>query len=420
MQPHLSLIGQKMSRLTGVRAIMKDIVETLQSDSGKWINLSPGNPLILPEIEAMWREYTATLLASADFGEVVGRYGASQGHTPLIDAVVEFFNSHYGWGITRRNVLITPGSQSIYFYAANCFGGLDERGQNRKIVLPLSPDYTGYGGVTLADDTLQAYKPAIDIVAPHRFKYRPDFDQLKVDETTGAVLFSRPANPTGNILTDEEVKRIVDVAAARNVPVLIDSAYATPFPDLAFTAMTPVFAENVIHCLSLSKAGLPGERVGIAIGDERNIEALECFQTNATIHSSRFGQALAAQAINSGELARLSANVIKPFYQHKAKVLTAAFDREMSNDIPWHLHQAEGAIFAWLWLKDLPITDKELYQLIKKEHVFVVPGEPFFPGLNEDWPHKQQCLRISLTATEEELEMGAAIIARVVKQVYGG
>ncbi len=420
MQPHLSLIGQKMSQLTGVRAIMKDIIETLQSEPGKWTNLSAGNPLILPEVEAMWREYTQTLLAGPDFGEVVGRYGASQGYMPLIDAVVDWFNTHYHWGITRRNVLITPGSQALYFYAANCFGGYDAEGQLRKIVLPLSPDYTGYGGVTLTTESLHAYKPAIDIVAPHRFKYRPDFDQLHIDETTGAVLFSRPGNPTGNVLTDTEVQRIVDLAAAHNVPVLIDSAYALPFPNLVFTEMTPVFGENVLHCMSLSKVGLPGERVGIAIGDERNIHALECFQANAAIHSSRYGQALAAQAINSGELARLSETVIKPHYQHKAEILTAALDREMPDDVPWYLHKAEGAIFAWLWLNDLPISDKQLYQEIKKEHVIVVPGASFFPGLNEDWPHKQQCLRISLTATEEELQAGAAAIARAVKRVYGG
>lgn len=420
MQPHLSLIGQKMSQLTGVRAIMKDIVETLQSEPGKWTNLSAGNPLILPEVEAMWREYTQTLLAGPDFGEVVGRYGASQGYMPLIDAVVDWFNTHYQWGITRRNVLITPGSQALYFYAANCFGGYDAEGQLRKIVLPLSPDYTGYGGVTLTTESLHAYKPAIDIVAPHRFKYRPDFDQLHIDETTGAVLFSRPGNPTGNVLTDTEVQRIVDLAAAHNVPVLIDSAYALPFPNLVFTEMTPVFGENVLHCMSLSKAGLPGERVGIAIGDERNIHALECFQANAAIHSSRYGQALAALAINSGELARLSETVIKPHYQHKAEILTAALDREMPDDVPWYLHKAEGAIFAWLWLKDLPISDKQLYQEIKKEHVIVVPGASFFPGLNEDWPHKEQCLRISLTASEEELQAGAAAIARVVQRVYGG
>ncbi len=418
MQPHLSQIGQKMSQLTGVRAIMKDIIETLRSEPGKWVNLSAGNPLILPEVEAMWRDYTQQLLAGPHFGEVVGRYGASQGYEPLIEAVVDWFNSHYGWGITRRNVLITPGSQSLYFYAANCLGGVDADGALRKIVLPLSPDYTGYGGVTLNAETLRAYKPTIDIIAPHRFKYRPDFAQMQIDGTTGAVLFSRPCNPTGNVISDAETQQIVDLAAQHNVPVFIDSAYALPFPNLVFTEMTPVFGENVVHCLSLSKVGLPGERVGIAIGDERNIHALECFQANASIHSSRYGQALAAQAISSGELARLSLSVIKPHYQRKAALLTAAFDREMPHDVPWYLHKAEGAIFAWLWLKDLPMTDWDVYRKIKQEHVIVVPGSPFFPGLNEDWPHKQQCLRISLTASEEDLEAGAAAIARVVKKVY--
>lgn len=419
MQPRLSRIGQKMSRLTGVRAIMKDIIETMGSSSGQWINLSPGNPLILPEVEAMWREYTAKLLAGKEFGEVVGRYGTSQGYMPLIDAIVDFFNKHYGWGIARKNVLITPGSQALYFYAANCFGGPDAKGVSRKIVLPLSPDYTGYGGVTLDDDTLVAYKPTIDITAAHRFKYRPDFDRLHLDSGVGAVLFSRPANPTGNVLTDDEVRGIVNAAAKHDVPVLIDSAYAAPFPNLVFMKMTPIYGPNVIHCMSLSKAGLPGERVGVAIGDEKYIEALECFQTNSGIHSSRFGQALAAQAIASGDLLRVSDTVIRPFYQRKAKLLTEAFERHLPDAVPWYLHEAEGAIFAWLWLQDLPISDKELYQRIKRHRVFVVPGEPFFPGLNEDWPHKRQCLRISLTATEHELEKGADVIGQVVREVYG-
>lgn len=419
MQPHLSRFGDKMSQLTGVRAIMKDIIETMRS-GGQWVNLSPGNPLILPEVEAMWRDYTAKLLASKDFGEVVGRYGASQGYSPLIEAVVKFFNANYNWGISAENVLITPGSQALYFYAANSFGGYDSKGKLRKILLPLSPDYTGYGGVALTEESLLACKPTIDKTGPHRFKYRPDFDKLRIDENIGAVLFSRPANPTGNVLTDDEVRAIVQVAASHEVPVFIDSAYAAPFPDLVYTHMTPIYAPNVIHCMSLSKAGLPGERVGIAIGAAPYIEALESFQTNAAIHSSRFGQALAAQAIESGDLLRLSQTVIKPFYQRKAQALTAAFDKHLPADLPWYLHEAEGAIFAWLWLDQLPITDKELYRRIKAHHVFVVPGEPFFPGLNEDWPHKRQCLRISLTATEEELEQGAAVIGRVLRESYAG
>jgi valine--pyruvate aminotransferase len=317
--------------------------------------------------------------------------------------------------------LITPGSQSLYFYAANAFGGYTSSGTLKKIVLPLSPDYTGYGGVTLTAEALISYKPALDIdAAAHRFKYRPDFSHLEINENTGCVIFSRPCNPTGNVMTDEEVRKIADLAASYEVPVLIDSAYAPPFPALNFTDMTPMFGGNLLHCMSLSKAGLPGERIGIAIGDESLIQVLECFQTNLCIHSPRYGQAIAARAIASGKLAEISTHVIRPFYQQKFRILAEALDRAMPADLPWFLHRGEGAIFAWLWLNELPIADWELYQQLKQVGIIVVPGSTFFPGLRDNWSHTHQCLRISLTGTDQELEIAMTRLANVVEHVYAG
>jgi valine--pyruvate aminotransferase len=409
-----------MSNLTGVRAIMKDINETLRANAGQQLtNLSAGNPLILPEVEQLWRDCTAQLLDSPDYGEVVCRYGSSQGYAPLIEAIIKDFNQRYGLSLNERNILVTPGSQSLYFFAANAFGGYTTSGTLKQIVLPLSPDYTGYGGVCLVPEALIAYKPALDIDAvAHKFKYRPDFSKLSITEKTGCVIFSRPCNPTGNVLTDDEVKKIAALAAPYDVPVLIDSAYGPPFPAMNFTQMTPIFGKNIIHCMSLSKAGLPGERIGIAIGDEQIIQVLECFQTNACIHASRYGQAIAARAINSGALAEISTQVIRPFYQNKFTVLESTLNEAMPKDLPWFLHRGEGAIFAWLWLQDLPITDWELYQELKQVGVIVVPGSTFFPGLEEEWEHKQQCVRISLTGSDEEIAMGMQRLAKVVQQVY--
>ena len=414
----LSQFGEQMSQLTGVRAIMKDIIETLRSSAGtEFINLSAGNPVILPEVEQLWRDCTADLLASKEYGEVVCRYGSSQGYTPLIEAIVKDFNSRYGLNLSDRNILITPGSQSLYFYGVNAFGGYTTEGELRQVVLPLSPDYTGYGGVSLTPEALIAYKPRLDIdTAKHRFKYRPDFSQLQITESTGCVIFSRPCNPTGNVLSDEEVNKITSLARAYDVPVLIDSAYAPPFPALNFTPMTPQFGDNIIHCMSLSKAGLPGERIGIAIGDPKFINILESFQTNAAIHSSRYGQAIATRAINSGRLAEIATNIIRPHYQKKLEILATTLDAEMPQDFAWFLHQGEGAIFAWLWLKDLPITDWEFYQQLKQVGVIVVPGSTFFPGLREDWEHKKQCLRISLTATESEIAEAMKRLAKAINK----
>ncbi|MEO1340231.1 MAG: valine--pyruvate transaminase [Cyanobacteria bacterium J06635_13] len=419
MNPALSQFGSQMSQLTGVRAIMKDIIETLRNSGGKeFINLSAGNPVILPEVEQLWRDCTQELLDSDEYGEVVCRYGSSQGYAPLIQAVIEDFNSRYGLELSDRHILITGGSQALYLYAANAFGGYTAGGELRQVVLPLSPDYTGYGGVSLTPESLVAYKPTLEIDQErHRFKYRPDFSQLQINEQTGCVIFSRPSNPTGNVISDEEVAKISQLAAAYDVPVLVDSAYAPPFPALNFTAMTPQFGDNIIHCMSLSKAGLPGERIGIAIGDPRLIQILESFQTNSCIHSSRYGQAIAAKAISSGKLADIATNVIRPHYQRKIEILENTLDAAMP-DIPWYLHQGEGAIFGWLWLQDLPMTDWEFYQELKQAGVIAVPGSTFFPGLREDWQHKHQCLRISLTATEAEIAEAMKRLAQVAQKVY--
>ncbi len=416
MEPVLTQFGVNMSHLSGVRAIMKDIIETLQAGKGQnFINLSAGNPVILPEVEQLWRDCTAELLSSQEYGEVVCRYGLSQGYQPLIEAVKDDFNQRYGWQLGDRNILITPGSQSIYFFAANVFGGYTPDGTLKEIVLPLSPDYTGYGSISLTPDVVYAYKPTIEMTS-HRFKYRPDFSQLQITENTGCVIFSRPCNPTGNVLTDDEVKKIGAIAS--NVPVFIDSAYGPPYPALNFRGMTPVFGDNIVHCLSLSKAGLPGERIGVAIGPSKVLRVLESFQTNLCIHSSRYGQAIAARAIKSGKLGKISDEVIRPFYHKKFDVLESTLDEVMPKELPWFLHRGEGAIFAWLWLQDLPITDWKFYQKLKKVGVIVVPGSPFFPGLRSEWQHKQECMRISLTATNDEIVTGMGRLAKVVEEVY--
>ncbi|MEO0934637.1 MAG: valine--pyruvate transaminase, partial [Cyanobacteria bacterium J06641_2] len=347
MSPILSQTGTQMSSLTGVKAIMNDVVETLRAGNGRdFINLSVGNPVILPQVEELWRDCNAQLLASKEYGEVVCRYGSSQGYTPLVEAIVNDFNQRYKLNLNQSNVLITPGSQSLFFYAINAFGGYTNSGELRQIVLPLSPDYTGYAGASLVPEAITAYKPILDIDADnHRLKYRPDFSKLSINQHTGCVIFSRPCNPTGNVLSDDEVGNITAMAEINQTPVLVDSAYACPYPALNFTEMTPVFGKNIVHCMSLSKAGLPGERIGIAVGDEKIIQVLESFQTNACIHASRYGQAIAARAINSGALTDISERVIKPFYQNKFTVLESALDKYMPTELPWFLHLGEGTIF---------------------------------------------------------------------------
>lgn len=319
-------------------------------------------------------------------------------------------------GAAARERARRTRQQTLLFAAANCFCGYDAAGRLRRLALPTSPDYTRYDGVCLSEEALLASTPGIEIRDAHTFKYRVDFERLCIDAATGMVLFSRPCNPSGNVLRDEEVQHLVAAAARRDVPVFIDAAYGPPFPNLAFAAIEPVRGDNVMYSMSLSKAGLPGERIGIAIGPSRYLEPLRAFLANATLHSARFGQALAARAIEAGDLLQVSAAAIAPYYRAQFERLRRVLAETMP-PVEWYLHEYEGALFAWLWLKDLPVRDLALYEEIKKERVFVVPGSFFFPGIDDAWAHKHECVRISLTVHEGELAEAAAAIARAVARV---
>ncbi len=93
MTLNLSKIGVQMSNPTGVRGIMNDMIETLETkQEQESIVLSARNLQLLPKIEQMWQNYTAELLASSEYGEVVCCYESSQDYTPLIQAIAKNFN----------------------------------------------------------------------------------------------------------------------------------------------------------------------------------------------------------------------------------------------------------------------------------------------------------------------------------------
>ena len=79
-----------------------------------------------------------------------------------------------------------------------------------------------------------------------------------------------------------------------------------------------------------------------------------------TLAPGSFGPALMHDAVVSGDIIRLSDDVVRPFYQRRA-LDTVAIMHEAFDGLPYRIHQPEGAIFLWLWLEGLPISSDELY-----------------------------------------------------------
>ncbi len=412
----VSNFGKKIATTSGIGRLMDDLGNAL-SQNKDMLMLGGGNPAHIPEVQKHFRDSMEILLKEKlGFEKAIGNYDPPQGNIEFIAAISQLLLKEYGWNITPKNIALTNGSQMAFFILFNIFGGPYKNGTDKKILFPLAPEYIGYSDVGINEDLFVSKEPIIEHQDEHIFKYHIDFDNLNIDETIGAICVSRPTNPTGNVLTDAEIEKLNELAIKNKIPLIIDNAYGMPFPDIVFTQAKLTWNTNIILCLSLSKLGLPAVRTGIIIANEEVIDMVAKVNAVMSLAPGGIGPAIAADLIRTGEIINLSKNIIQPFYFNKVQKSIKQTIHELKG-IKFHIHKPEGTFFLWLWFPELPISDMELYDLLKKRNVLVVPGNYFFPGLKKDWEHKNQCIRLNYSRNSETFSKGIKIIAEEVRKL---
>lgn len=422
---NFSNFGKKFTQKTGILQLMDDLGNALNSD--KPVNmLGGGNPAKIEEVNQAFEHVLQQIAQSGEGLENMSNYSTPQGDAKLIDALVNFFNQEYDWGLTSDHIALTNGSQNAFFYLFNLFGGQFADGE-KQILLPLAPEYIGYADAHIEGKHFIAIPPKIEYTTYHGqngfFKYRVDFDTLeKLPELKagkiGAICCSRPTNPTGNVLTDDEIARLDQLAQAHHIPLIIDNAYGMPFPNIIHKEATLTWHENIILCLSLSKIGLPATRTGIVIATPKVIKAISSLNAIINLAPTRFGAAIVTPLLQDGSLKNLANHVIQPFYQRQAHLAIDLLQRELGQ-YPLRIHQPEGAIFLWLWFEQLPISSQELYERLKEQGTLIIPSEHFFVGIDTThYRHAHECIRMSIAPNTKTLEKGIAIIGKVVRALY--
>ncbi|NMO50553.1 aminotransferase class I/II-fold pyridoxal phosphate-dependent enzyme [Actinoplanes sp. TBRC 11911] len=415
----LSTFGRRLSGRSGIRAIMDDIADVAADPSatGRWVNLSPGNPSAIPDAVEAWQRLTADAV-SADFTATSCCYGPSRGYGPLVDAIVEYFNDRYDWGITAENVVVGPGSQLLCFAAACLFTGPGPTGF-RRLVLPAQPDYAGYQGLTLDADGLTGIPARIVRTGEHLFRYAVDLDAVRRTPDIGMLLVSSPGNPTGRALERDELDGLVAIAADRDIPLLVDNAYGQPFPLVVETPVAPVRHPSVLNSFTFSKAGLPGDRLGFLIGEPELIFPIVSYLANTALHAPQLVQSVTARALRSREIDTLVEKTISPYYRAKRQFAERALSDALPSDMSWRLHESSGGMFCWLWMDHDWFDDHEAYEALKRLRVFVVPGHHFFVAPRGGFPagdHGTRCLRLSLSPDEDTIAEGIARLAEVLRE----
>lgn len=407
-------IGKHISAGSGIEQLMDDLGHALAAGGTSMHMLGGGNPAAIPEVTAVWREQMQRLLTESPerFDRMLVNYDPCRGNPEFVQAIAEFFQRQFGWNLTSDNVVVTNGGQTAFFYLFNLLAGKTQ-GQQRKILLPLVPEYIGYANQGLDANAFQAVRPIVEEIGEDQFKYRVDFDALQVTDEIAAICVSRPTNPTGNVLTDEEIGRLQAIAAEHGIPLIVDNAYGAPFPNIIFGDITPPWADNVILTYSLSKLGLPGTRTGIVLGPPQITQAISSINAVAGLANGNIGQVLVTDLLKDDSLAKISRQVIRPYYEQKSHD-AQSWLRELMPPGSYRVHVSEGALFLWVQLK-MPITSAELYERLKKRGVLVVPGEYFFFGLDEDWDHRHQCIRMTFSMSSDTVRAGIQTLADEIR-----
>lgn len=413
---HFTQFGSKFTTDSGILRLMNDLGRAAQQDGV--IMLGGGNPSHIAQVQEVFRTAMERMLDSGgDFERLIGDYDGPAGHRPFIEALSDLLAEEYGWEIGPQNIVLTNGSQTAFFFLFNLIAGRFAGDSRKRILLPLAPEYIGYADVGIEDELFTARRPQIDFVDDHLFKYRVDFSRLEIGDDIAAICVSRPTNPTGNVLTEDEMDHLSSLALEHDIPLIVDNAYGMPFPGIIYTEAVPKWAPHMILSMSLSKLGLPGARTGIVIAAEEVVRAVTGMNAVMSLAPGGLGGALAVDALRTRSILRLSHNVIQPHYRRKAEQAVSWLQEEL-DDVDFFIHKPEGAFFLWLWFRGMPITCAELYERLKLRGVVVVPGHYFFPGLDEPWQHRHECIRVSYAGADNKVQAGIRIIAEEVRRVY--
>lgn len=432
---NLSEFGARYSGRTGVIDLMEDLGRALTGGE-RLEMLGAGNPARIAQIEALWRRrFESIMSAPGALEEMLGNYDSPEGRPGFRRAVADALSAEVGVPIGPQNVCVTGGSQQAMFLLLNLFSGaLPGSDRIGRILFPLLPEYIGYEDQPRLKAAVTACRPILSELGPHSFKYGIDHDALVATleqarsgaaDPIGAICVSRPTNPSGNVLTDAELADLSDLATRYDIPLIVDNAYGTPFPHIIFDdrltgSARPIWNEQVILSMSLSKLGLPGPRTGIVVAAEPIIEALIRVNTILSLANNSVGQFIVEPLLADGTIVEVSHDVIGPYYRGRLEEAEAIAAEALGETVPWAMHRTEGAIFLWMRFPGLPISSFDLYQRLKLRNVIVVPGEYFFfgdPG-REQWPHARECIRVNYGRAPEEVERGIAVIADEVRRAW--
>ena len=317
-----------------------------------------------------------------DLRSLILCYGDHQGSRRLRELIAA------DSGVTPDEVLITAGAASALFVIATSLLRAGDR------LLVEKPNYA------TNIETPRAIGAEIDFLAL-RFEegFRPNLERLaaQIHPQTKLVSLTVPHNPTGSMLSEAELRQIIDLCARKGVTLLVDETYR----EMAFSGPLPVAASlvaphqqgsPVLSVSSLSKTwGLPGIRIGWLIcRDRRLMETLLAAKEQIFICNSVVDEEIALRFLE--RKAQFSPAIFATMKRN-----FATLDAWMTQQSALEWVRPEGGVVGFPRFRDsYPIDIERFYRVLNIQHkTFVGPGHWFemdrkYMRIGYGWPKYEE------------------------------
>ncbi len=356
-------------------------------------NLSAGEP----DFDAPKEVIEATSKAIFDG---FTKYGPAAGNLDLRKAIANKLQIQNDLNYEFENVMVTNGAkQAIY----NLFQVLLNTGD--EVIIP-SPYWLSYPQMV----RLAGGEPIFaNSSAEDGFKINIKDLKSKISSKTKFIIINSPNNPTGRVMSKEELLQIADLARENpNINILSDEIYELilkkEFKHYSISSLANDLKDRIFIINGFAKGwAMTGWRIGYLVGPKDVIKASSALQSQSTSNVCSFVQkgALEALKINNEFF-----SMINSHYDHRRRLLYEG----LNNINGIYIEEPNGAFYAFPKLPNSSITSIDFCNKALQDYgLVVVPGKAF---------GHDQCIRISCAASEIKIKDGLQRIEKAISEYY--
>ncbi|PZU86433.1 MAG: aminotransferase [Shinella sp.] len=354
------------------------------------IELTIGEPDVAPD-PALLAECARAMYAGRT------RYSNGRGEPSVVKALAAKYAKRRP-DVTERNILCFPGTQTALF---TVMLGLLEPGDE---VLVGDPFYATYEGVIASSGARMAPVP---LRPENHFHLQPDDLARAITPRSRVVLLNTPHNPTGAVLSADEIAAIGKVCRDRDLWIVCDEVYEELIFDKPFASPfdQPDLAERTIVVSSISKShAAPGFRSGWAAGPVEFCDRLLPVSETMLFGVQPFIADMTAMALSEPFD---TSTVMRGNYARRARLVADG----LAGNGPLQPMMPEGGMFIVIDVSATGLTGLQFaHRLLDEKNVAVMPGGSF-------GEQAESFIRVSLTVDDEKLAEATGRMAELATEL---